>query len=449
MSKLKIFKAYDIRGEFSGEFNVDLVYRIGRCLPNLLQARKFLIGRDARKSSPSVRDALCKGLIEAGADVDDMGLCTTPMVYYFTARDGYDASIQITASHNPPSHNGMKISTAGARPVGYANGLAELEQRVQGELPLVAAKSGKLKNIERLTEFISFLRKWVPDLKDLRLGIDCSNGMAALFAKEIFGINALFINEAMDGDFPGHPPNPLDEANCAQLMDLVKRNNLDAGVIFDGDADRVMFIDETGKFIQPDYLIPAIAAPFLRNEKNVLVLHDIRTSRGVIETLHAAGARTSMGRVGHAFAKEKMRQTGAACGGELAGHYYFRDFFCCDSGELAALVILGELARAHAEGLTFSEWIAPIRRYPTTGELNFIVTNKEAALTAVREAFESMEKPLEVFDFDGVRLEFKQGWINVRPSNTEPYLRLILETEKMEILEVWRSIAELALNPFL
>jgi phosphomannomutase len=443
---MSIFKAYDIRGTFGSDFDANTVYRIGRCLPGLLHARRMLIGRDARHSSPAVREALCRGLTEAGADVDDLGLATTPMVYYFTALDGYDASVQITASHNPPADNGMKISTTGARPVGLDTGLAELERRVLASaLPPPAPQPGRVRPVSRLAEFVAFLKPWIPDLSGLRLAIDCSDGMTSLLAHDLFGPGAIYLNDTPDGAFPHHAPNPLDVANCAQLMAVVRREHLDAGVIFDGDGDRVMFVDETGLFIQPDYLIPIVARPFLRREPGAIVLHDIRTSRGVIEVLQAEGARTEMGRVGHAYAKEKMRLTGAACGGELAGHYYFRDFYCCDSGELAALVVLRELADAQRRGQRFSDLLAPIRRYATTGELNFTLRDKDAALAALRAAFEARAKPLAVHDFDGVRLEFAEGWISVRKSNTEPYLRVIIETVDEKTLVAWRAVAEAVL----
>ena len=223
---------------------------------------------------------------------------------------------------------------------------------------------------------------------------------------------------------------------------------LDGGVIFDGDADRVMFIDETGAFIQPDWLIPIIARRFLEHEPGAKVIHDIRTSRGVIETLLADGAQPVMGKVGHAFAKVLLRESGAVCGGELAGHYYFRDFYCCDSGELAALVVLGALAAAHRRGEVFSDVIAPFHRYATTGEINYRVARKDAAMRALRAAAEVAEHPTTVYTFDGLRLEFPQWWFNVRPSNTEPYLRLVIEAETAELLTSRCHLLETALQSY-
>ncbi len=446
---MSVFKAYDIRGPWGGELNADLVYRIGRHLPALLDARRVLVGRDARLSSPEARDALVRGLTEAGCAIDDLGLATTPMVYHFTARDGYDASVQITASHNPAAHNGLKVSRRGAVPVGYATGLGELERRIAGgALPPPVLPPGVCRVIDRTADFLAFLRRWLPDLSGLRFAVDCSDGMAGLLARGLFGPEAVYLNDTPDGRFPHHAPNPLEVENCAALMAAVRKQRLDAGVIFDGDADRVMFVDETGAFIQPDWLIPLIARRFLRAEPGARVIHDIRTSRGVIEALRADGADPVIGRVGHAFAKVLMRESGAVCGGELAGHYYFRDFHCCDSGELAALIVLGELAAARRRGETFGSLMAPFRRYATTGELNFRVARKEAAMRALRAAAEARETPLRIYDFDGLRLEFADWWFNVRPSNTEPYLRLVIEAADAATLAARRRGAEAALQPF-
>jgi phosphomannomutase len=446
---MSVFKAYDIRGEFGREFDAQDVYRIGRCLPGLLQARRVLVGRDARQSSPAIRDALCQGLVEAGAEVDDLGLATTPMVYYFTARDGYEASVQITASHNPAAHNGLKISAAGARPVGRDTGLAALEACVAGPLPPPAARPGRVREVARLDEFVAFLRPWVPELSGLRLAVDGSDGMAGLLARALFGPETRYLNCEPDGAFPHHGPNPLDPASRAQLAAVVREHGLDAGVIFDGDADRVMFLDETGAFLQPDFLIPLLAGRFLRAEPGATVLCDIRTSRGVTEALGAAGAKPVLWKVGHAFAKLKLRETGAVCGGELAGHYYFRDFFCCDSGELAALVMLGELAAARARGQTFRQLLAPVCRYANSGELNFTVARKDAAMETLRHALVAEAAPQTLLDFDGLRFDYADWWLNVRPSNTEPYLRVVMEASDPARLAERRARVEQLLAPYL
>jgi phosphomannomutase len=446
---MSFFKAYDMRGEFGKAFDLDTVFRIGRWLPTVLGARRVLVGRDARLSSDAIREALCRGLVAAGCEVDDMGLATTPMVYFFTARGGYDASVQITASHNPPGHNGMKVSRAGAVPVGYATGLAELEARVRsGELPREAEQPGRVRSVDCREAFVEWLRRYRGDLSGLRLAVDCSDGVGGLVARDVLGDAFLYLNEAPDGRFPHHAPNPLDIENCAQLAAAVRAGGLDAGVIFDGDADRVMFVDETGAFIQPDYLIPVIAHAFLAREPGATVIHDIRTSRGVIEALQADGARTVMGKVGHAFAKVALRETGAVCGGELAGHYYFRDFCCCDSGELAALLVLNALADAKRRGVSFSGLIAPIRRYANSGEMNFQIEDKDGAIAAALLALKAFGEPLASYSFDGVRIEYADWWLNIRKSNTEPYLRLIVEARDASQLAARTALLRGALAPF-
>ena len=447
---MSFFKAYDMRGEFGKDFDLDTVYKIGRWLPVVLNARRVLVGRDVRVSSEAIRDALVRGLTETGAAVDDMGLATTPMVYFLTAKEAFDASIQITASHNPPSHNGMKVSRAGAIPVGYDTGLSEIERRVnEGALPPKAPVPGTVSKIDYRDDFVRWLLKWGFQFPLLRFAVDCSDGMVSLMAHDLFRCGAEYLNDTMDGTFPHHSPNPLDPESRRQVVELVKRDHLDCGVIFDGDADRVMFVDERGEFIPPDLLIPIIARHFLKTEPGATVIHDIRTSRGAIEALHADGARTVMGKVGHAYAKMLLRQVKAVCGGELAGHYYFRDFYCCDSAGLASLIVLDAVNEAKAKGMTFSQLMAPIRCYANSGEMNFKIADKDAAITAALKAAETFGTPYGREDFDGVRLELTDGWVNIRKSNTEPYLRLIVEAKDPDVLANRVKVLRDALKPFI
>lgn len=438
-----------MRGMFGVDFDLETVYRIGRWLPVILTAKRVLVGRDARLTSEAIRDALCRGLVESGCLVDDMGHATTPMVYFFTAKKGYDASIQITASHNPANHNGMKVSRANAIPVGYDSGLGELEMRVRSALLPPVQAGGTCSLVQYREEFVVWLLKHKPDFSGLRYAVDCSDGMAGLFIREVLGDQPVYLNDQPDGRFPHHAPNPLDIENCKQLIEVVKEEVLDVGVIFDGDADRVMFVDEAGVFIQPDYLIDVIAQQVLRTEpKGSIVIHDIRTSRGVIEALKRSGAKPVMGKVGHAFAKKLLREIGAVVGGELAGHYYFRDFFCCDSGEWAALIVLGAFAEAKARGVKVSQLIAPLRCYANSGEINFRIERKDEAIAAVRQALEVFGPPMAYYDFDGLRIEYGEWWLNVRKSNTEPYLRLIIEARDPEMLEARLAHVRQTLEPF-
>ena len=286
----------------------------------------------------------------------------------------------------------------------------------------------------------------------LRYAVDCSNGMASILVHELFP-GAVVINDTLDGTFPNHSPNPLKAEAREQIAALVRERGLDCGVIFDGDADRCMFVDERGEFVQPDYLIPVVARATLaagnqtiKQSNNPKIIHDVRTSRGAIEELKRMGCEPVMVPVGHAFAKPILRKTGAVCGGELAGHYYFGEFHGCDSGVLAALRILGEIAKAKASGKTFSELMKPISGvYANSGEMNFKVADKDAAIARVLAvAKEKLPQELSRSELDGIRIEYDEGWINIRKSNTEPYLRLIVE--RREKVEEWTEILSKAID---
>ena len=445
------FKAYDMRGTFGVDFDLDTVYRVGRELPGVIGAKRFLIGRDCRQTSPAIAATLKRGLADAGAEVTDLGLATTPMVYFFTAEDDFDASVMITASHNPPTDNGLKVSKRGALPVGYESGLAEVERRMgtapqktgtvpekMGTVPedfvgTVPEKMGT--DPQRLRRYVDWLLVHGLKFDNLRVAVDCSDGMASILAHELFP-GAVFINDTPDGAFPHHAPNPLLAASREQLAAVVREQGLDCGVIFDGDADRCMFVDEKGAFIQPDYLIPVLASTY--SEPNATVIHDVRTSRAAIEAIRAQGATPVIGKVGHAYAKVLLREVKAVCGGELAGHYYFRDFHGCDSGELAALRILGAFASAKARGLTVSAFMAPLLgKYANSGEVNFKVDDKPAAIARVLETAKGLAPETGRTEIDGYRLEYDAGWISVRQSNTEPYLRLIVECDTRARLDDW------------
>lgn len=431
------FHAYDIRGIYNKDFNKDDAYKIGYFLVELLNTPKVLVGRDARVSSDEIFEYLAKGITDAGADVYDVGLATTPMVYYSTAKYEFNASVQITASHNSKEYNGMKVSRKNALPVGYDTGLKQIEQRIRDSAPIVKSQMpGEIIKLDVRGEYLSFLKKYVADYSNLRIGIDCSNGMAALLIKELLGDTPIYIYDELDGTFPNHEANPLVPENVVDLQNLVKNEKCDIGVIFDGDADRVMFVDENGRFISPDLMIALLGHYFLeeKGEKG-LVLQDIRTSKAVGEYLKPLGGEMRTWRVGRAFAAHKLREIGGIYGGELAGHYYFRDFYYSDSGLMACLIILDVIARFKKEGLTLSQLISRIETYANSGEINFRIERKKDAMDAVRDHFTSLEKPIASFDFDGYRVEFPDWWFNIRPSNTEPYLRFIAEAKTKDMLD--------------
>ena len=431
------FHAYDIRGVYNVDFDKDTAYKVGYFLPELLGADKVLVGRDARVSSPEIHDYLLKGITDAGADVYDVGLATTPMVYFGTANYGFKASVQITASHNPAEYNGMKVSRENALPVGLDTGLGQIKEWIESgrECPVAAVK-GKVFEKDMKKDYLDFLLKYKGDWSGLKIAMDVSNGMASLFVRDIFGDQPSYIYEEMDGSFPNHEPNPLVPANVEALKKLVAQTKADVGVIYDGDADRVMFVDENSRFISPDLMIAVLGHYFLeeRGEKGI-VLQDIRSSKAVGEYLAPMGGEMHTWRVGRAFAALKLRELDGVYGGELAGHYYFRDFFYSDSGILASILILNVVAKMKAQGVSLSKLIARIEKYQNSGEINFRLDRKQEAMDAVRDYFMSREQATASMDFDGYRVEFPQWWFNIRPSNTEPYLRFLCEATTRELLE--------------
>ena len=431
------FHAYDIRGIYNVDFDRETAYKVAYFIPELLGTDKVAVGRDCRVSSDEIHDAVLKGIADSGADVYDLGLTTTPAVYFATANFGFKASIQITASHNGPQYNGMKVSTENARAVGYDAGLKTIRQWIdEGRPTPVAAKRGSVHPLDVTEDYLAFLLRYKGDYSNIRIAMDLSNGMANLYAKRIFGDAPDYLFDELDGRFPNHDPNPLIPKNIEALQALVRKSGADVGVIYDGDADRVMFVDENARFISPDLMIAVLGRYFLveRGEKG-LVLQDIRSSKAVGEYLAPMGGEMRTWKVGRAFAAEKLREIDGVYGGELAGHYYFRDFFYSDSGLLASIIILNVVSALKKEGRTLSSLIAEIEKYENSGEINFRLEDKAGAMEAVREMFCAQEKPTAFMDFDGYRVEFPQWWFNIRPSNTEPYLRFICEASSRELLD--------------
>ncbi len=446
---MKAFHAYDIRGIYNTDFNKDDVYKIGFFLPKLLNTNKVLVGRDVRTSSPEIFEYLCNGITDAGANVYNIGLATTPMVYWSTAKFGFGASVQITASHNSKEYNGIKISREKALPVGFDTGLGKLKEMMETQSIKVSANRGKVVDYDITEEYIKFQKQYLSDFSNLKIAIDCSNGMAGLLIKELLGIAPHYIYDKMDGTFPNHEPNPLIEKNVKDLKNLVKTHECDIGVIFDGDADRVMFVDENGAFISPDLIIGLLGHYFLE-EKGLKgnVLQDIRTSKAVAEYISKFGSTMHMWRVGRAFAALKLREIDGIFGGELAGHYYFRDFYYSDSGIMAALIVLDIVANKKREGKSLSQMISGIAKYANSGEINFKIEQKQKAMNAVRNYFVANETPMASYSFDGYRVEYADWWFNIRPSNTEPYLRLLAEAKSVKMLNEKLSIIKRIIGKF-
>ncbi|MCK9500159.1 MAG: phosphomannomutase/phosphoglucomutase [Bacteroidales bacterium] len=445
---MKAFKAYDIRGIYNEDFNKEDVYKIGFFIPQVLETDKVLIGRDVRESSPEILEYLIKGILDSGSDVYYAGLATTPMIYYSSAKFGFAASVMITASHNSAEYNGLKVSGKNAKPIGYDTGLNQIEKLMQSQEIIACEKKGKYHEINVKDTYFEFLKSYVPDLNNLKISMDISNGMAALFIKDLLGDKVMYFYDELDGSFPNHEANPLVAKNIVDLQKHVIENKSDIGVIFDGDADRVMFVDENGKFISPDLMIAVLSHYFL--EEKALkgkVIQDIRTSKAVGEYISQFGSKMEMWRVGRAFAATKLKEIDGIFGGELAGHYYFKDFYYSDSGILACLLILRVLAQMHKKGIKVSEFIAKIKKYENSGEINFKIEDKLKAMDTVINYFKEKEKPEAFFDFDGYRIEYKNWWLNIRPSNTEPYLRFLAEANSQKLLkEIVDKVVEIVKN---
>ena len=442
---MKAFKAYDIRGEWGTDLNEEIAYRIGYFLHRILDVKTVLVGRDMRLSSDTLFDNLTRGITDSGVDVDDIGLSTTPMVYWSTAKFGYDASVMITASHNPKHHNGLKISRTNALPVGYDTGLNRLEAMVESDEKCVpVVDKGVIRKKEVKDEYLKFQLGYVGDHANLKIGVDCSNGMSSLFVHQLIG-DANYINDRLDGNFPNHEPNPLEAASQEQVKALVKEKGCDIGLLFDGDADRITFIDELGNFISPDLIIAFMGNFFLgeRHDKGI-VLQDIRSSRAIQEYLDRYHVKVETWRVGRAYAALKLRELDGAYGGELAGHYYFRDFYYSDSALLAASIVLRLLAEFKRQGRTMSSIVKEISGYHNSGEINFKLNRKQEAMDAVRDHYASLRQPERFLDFDGYRLDYPDWWLNIRPSNTEPYLRFLAEAKsESKLKEIVAEVSEI------
>ena len=446
---MSAFKAYDFRGIYQTDFSLETIYKIGFFLPDLLKTDRVLVGYDMRISTPEIFQALANGITDAGADVYNMGLSTTPMVYYFTAKHHFKASVQITASHNPKEYNGLKISREDALPVGYDSGLKDLETLVNTASVKPVPTKGKIIDYPVKQEYLNFLKTYQSDISNLKIVMDCSNGMASILVKDVFGNQPIYLFDELDGNFPNHEANPLEPENVEDLQHEVLKTKADIGVIFDGDADRVMFVDEKGQFIPPDLMIAVLGHYFIL-EKNMQgkVIQDIRTSKSVSEYIEKLGREVEIWKVGRAFAALKLREIDGCFGGEFAGHYYFRDFFYSDSAMVAALVILKIVSEMKTKGSPVSELISQIKTYANSGEINFKIERKQEAMEAVKNHFTAKEKVIRLLDFDGYRVEFEDWWFNIRPSNTEPYLRLLVEAKTEDLLNEKRLEIERLLSNY-
>ncbi|HMU38345.1 MAG TPA: phosphomannomutase/phosphoglucomutase [Pseudomonadota bacterium] len=434
-----IFKAYDIRGTYPNELHESLAARIGAATVSVLSAKRIVIGRDMRQSGPSIRAALIDAVLASGCDVIDIGEVGTPTLYYAVANFEADGGIMITASHNPARYNGFKLCGKGAAPVSYDTGIADIERIVLSGAPLpVAEKRGHLEKRDVLADYHKFLLGLVPPIRPFHMVIDTGNGMMGavlppLLAQLPCQVTKLFFE--VDGRFPNHEPNPLDPKNMRDLQAKVKEVKADVGIAFDGDGDRAMFVDERGELVPSDQVTALLAEPFLAREPGGTVLYDLRSSWVVRDEILRRGGKPIESRVGHSFIKRGMRETNAIFAGELSGHFYFRDAFFTDNAELAMLWVLAVLSRSDQ---SFGSVLRPLNRYFATGELNFVVQDKDAVLQKLQSAFPSAD----ISWLDGITVRLPDWWCNVRPSNTEPVLRLNLEAKTRELRDEKRRVVE-------
>ncbi|MBM6445570.1 phosphomannomutase [Pseudomonas sp. MIL9] len=424
------FKAYDIRGQVPAQLNEDIAYRIGRSLVVELQGNTFVVGQDMRLESPPLAAALIRGITEAGADVIDIGLCGTEEVYFATSHYKVDGGVMITASHNPKGYNGMKLVKAESRPISGDTGLDAIRQRVDhGDLGTVAAEQGKVRQAFDKTPYIDHLLTYVDvsALKPLKILADPGNGAAGPVLQALAArlpLQWVFINEEPDGHFPNGVPNPLLPENRELTRQALLANQCDMGLAWDGDFDRCFFFDADGRFIEGYYLVGLLAEMLLKQHPGSKIIHDPRLTWNTIEQVEQAGGIAVQSKTGHAFIKERMREEDAVYGGEMSAHHYFRDFAYCDSGMIPWLLVAGLMT---SSGKTLAQLVDErITAFPCSGEINYRVSDVDATLNRVRARF--FTEALEVDETDGVSISFPTWRFNIRGSNTEPLLRLNIET---------------------
>jgi phosphomannomutase len=435
-----IFKAYDVRGVYPDQMDEELAYRLGRGFARVLsdlqdvpvEDLRVALGRDMRLSAPAMAAAYARGISDAGADVLDIGMVGTEMVYWTVGSRELDGGLMCTASHNPKAYTGAKLVKRGAIALSGDSGIGQLREIVtSGEPGPPSSMPGEITTEDVAGEFRATALGYIDadSIRPLKVVLDGGNGMAGPMVGPLldrFAIELVPTYWEPDGEFPDHEPNPLLEENRRFIIDKVRETGADLGIAWDGDADRCFFIDDTGEFVAGDFLTALLAESILRKEPGATILYDVRASRAVPDIVSQHGGVAEINRVGHAFFKTRMREAGAAFGGEVSGHYYFRDFYCADSGTLPALLMLELLS---VEGARLSELLAPLRAtYFISGEINSEVSDQEGKMREIASRYSDGE----ISELDGISVDYDDWHFNVRPSNTEPLLRLNLESVRSE-----------------
>ena len=433
---LNSFKAYDVRGRIPDELNVDLAYKIGQAYAGFVKPRKVAVGRDIRLSSSELAGALIRGLLDSGVDVMDIGLCGTEGTYFATFSQGYDGGIMVTASHNPPDYNGMKFVREGSRPISADTGLQEMASMIRdGRLPTPPARLGRRNPVDLNDAYIEHLLGYV-DLKRLRklkVVVNAGNGGAGLVVDRLekhLPFEFIKVHHEPDGTFPNGVPNPMLEENRKPTIDAIRKHKADNGKARYGDFDRCFFFDDQGTFIEGYYLVGLLAEAFLEREQGARIIYDPRLTWNTIDIVTRLGGVPVMCKSGHAFIKQKMREVDAAYGGEMSAHHYFRNFAYCDSGMIPWLLVL---ERMSITGKSLSTMVGErMKAFPASGEINRKLKDAKASIAAVRARYEPQAKLLDLTD--GLSLEFDEWRFNLRSSNTEPLVRLNVESRGNEAL---------------
>ena len=428
----RIFKAYDVRGVVPDDLDIALVRDIGAAFAQITDGRAILIGRDCRLSSPDFAAALAEGITSQGSDAIDLGLASTDLLYFASGSQDLPG-IMITASHNPKEYNGLKFCQPGARPVGEDTGLRDVRALVEAGIEPTPGPRGSIHQRDLLDAYVDHVLRFVDvdAMRRLTVVVDTANGMGGLVVPAVFArlpITAHYLFAELDGTFPNHPADPLNPENQRDLKAAVLEHSADVGLAFDGDADRVFLVDEHAEDVSGSLLTALVAASMLRKEPGAKIVHNLICSWIVPETIRANGGEPIRTRVGHSFIKQVMADTGAVFGGEHSGHYYFRENYRADSGLIAAVVALGDLS---ASGGSLSTLLAPYRKYWDSGEINSVVSDQQGKIEELAGILADGKQDR----LDGLTVEFPDWWCNVRPSNTEPLLRLNIEARSKELLD--------------
>ncbi len=429
MNAITAFKAYDLRGRIPTELNEDVAYRVARATAQFLTPKRICVGRDIRLSSETLAQEVIRGLLDSGVDVVDIGLCGTEGVYYATSALGLDGGIMVTASHNPPDYNGMKFVREGSRPISGDTGLKEIRRYAEAaDFPTPAAR-GTLSHVDTSTAYVDHLLSYVErdKLKPLKIVCNAGNGGAGLIVDRLepyLPFQFIKMNHLPDGTFPHGVPNPMLEQNRAPVSQAVVREGADLGIAWDGDYDRCFFFDHEGTFIEGYYIVGLLASVFLRREPGAAIVHDPRLTWNTIDIVEQMGGRAVQCKSGHAFIKATMREVDGAYGGEMSAHHYFRDFAYCDSGMIPWLVLAQVICES---GQSLKDLVgARMRAFPASGEINMRVPDGPGAISAVEAKY--LPAALRKDTTDGVSLEFAEWRLNLRSSNTEPLIRLNVES---------------------